>query len=58
MWYAGIDWANVHHDALIIDEKGRQVGSLRVDHSPQCLSSLNTFLEQIIPRVTQRDNLK
>jgi transposase len=48
MWYAGIDWADVHHDALIIDEKGRQVGSLRVDHSPQCLSSLNTFLEQII----------
>jgi hypothetical protein len=47
MWYAGIDWANDHHDALIIDEKGRQVGSLRVDHSPQGMSSLNTFLEQI-----------
>ena len=35
MWYAGIDWANDHHDALVIDETGRQVGTLRVDHSPQ-----------------------
>lgn len=48
MWYAGIDWADRHHDALVIDEKGRQVGSLRVDHTPQGMSRLNTFLEQII----------
>ena len=48
MWYAGIDWANDHHDALVIDETGRQVGTFRVDHSPQGMSRLNTFLEQII----------
>jgi transposase len=48
MWYAGIDWANEHHDALVIDEQGRQVGTLRVDHSPQGMSKLNAFLEQII----------
>ena len=48
MWYAGIDWANDHHDALVIDETGRQVGTLRVDHNPQGMSKLNTFLEQII----------
>src|SRR6266480_2397798 len=48
MWYAGIDWADTQHDALVIDEKGRQVGSLRVDHSPQGMSKLNAFLEQII----------
>jgi transposase len=48
MWYAGIDWADTHHDALVIDEKGRQVGSLRVDHTPQGMSRLNTFLEQIL----------
>ncbi len=48
MWYAGIDWANDHHDALVIDEKGHQVGSLRIDHSPSGLSKLNTFLEQVI----------
>jgi hypothetical protein len=22
MWYAGIDWADTHHDALVLDEKG------------------------------------
>ncbi len=48
MWYVGIDWADTHHDALVIDEKGRQVGSLRIDHSPQGMSKLTTFLEQII----------
>jgi len=48
MWYAGIDWANDHHDALVIDEKGHQVGSLRIDHNPSGLSKLNTFLEQVI----------
>jgi transposase len=48
MWYVGIDWADQHHDALVIDEKGHQVGSLRVDHNPQGLTKLNTFLQQII----------
>src|SRR5579863_3309811 len=48
MWYVGIDWANDHHDALVIDEKGSQVGSLRVDHNPQGMIKLNTFLEQIV----------
>src|SRR5258708_12490363 len=48
MWYAGIDWANDHHDALVINEQGRQVGSLRVDHTPQGMTRLNTFLEQIV----------
>jgi transposase len=48
MWYAGIDWANDHHDALVIDEQGHQVGSIRIDHSPQGMSRLNTFLAQII----------
>jgi hypothetical protein len=54
MWYGGIDWANNHHDILLIDEKGRQVGMLRVDHTPQGMSRLNTFLEQIVPRDAQR----
>ena len=48
MWYTGIDWADEHHDALTIDEKGHQVGSLRVDHTTQGLNKLNAFLEQIL----------
>jgi len=48
MWYTGIDWANAHHDALALDEQGRRVGSLRVDHTAKGLAALNAFLEQII----------
>jgi transposase len=48
MWYSGIDWADQHHDALVIDEKGHQVGAIRINHSPEGLSKLNLFLEQII----------
>jgi transposase len=48
MWDAGIDWADQHHDALIIDERGHQVGSRRSDHNPQGFAKLNTFREQII----------
>jgi transposase len=48
MWYAGIDWADQHHDALVIDEKGHQVGSIRIEHHPQGFDKLNTFLQQII----------
>ena len=47
MWYAGIDWADTHHDALVLDEQGHQRGSLRVDHTPEGLAKLNTFLETI-----------
>lgn len=48
MWYTGIDWADEHHDALVIDEKGHQMGSIRVDHNPQGFTKLDTFLMQII----------
>ena len=47
MWYVGIDWADTHHDALVLDEKGQQRGSLRVDHTADGLAKLNTFLETI-----------
>ena len=33
MKYCGIDWANDHHDALSIDEAGRQLESIRVAHA-------------------------
>jgi transposase len=47
MWYVGIDWADAHHDALVIDDAARQVGSLRVAHSPEGLKQLDAFLERI-----------
>ncbi|MFL5706781.1 MAG: IS110 family transposase [Ktedonobacteraceae bacterium] len=48
MFYAGIDWSDTHHDALVIDDAGRQVNApLRVAHSPQGMDKLHAFLESI-----------
>ena len=47
MLYAGIDWADTHHDALVLDEQGHQRGSFRVDHTPEGLARLSAFLETI-----------
>lgn len=49
MWYAGLDWADQHHDLVIIDETGRKVGQLRVAHTPEGLARLVTFLREIAP---------
>ena len=40
MWFAGIDWADAHHDVAVVDEVGRQCGTLRVAHSAAGLESL------------------
>jgi transposase len=47
MWYAGIDWADEHHDAVVLDQTGRQITALRVAHTPAGLSQLTTVLSQI-----------
>jgi transposase len=44
MWYAGIDWADEHHDVALIDESGRRVAAMRVAHSAEGLSQLTHFL--------------
>ena len=44
MWYAGLDWADAHHDAVVIDEAGIQVASLRVSHTKTGLNELTRFL--------------
>jgi transposase len=44
MWFAGIDWADAHHDVAIVDEVGQQQGALRVGHSPAGLEDLVRFL--------------
>src|SRR5258708_12512569 len=45
MWYAGIDWADDHHDAAVIDEQGQRVASCRVAHTPEGLAQLIAFLQ-------------
>jgi len=47
MWYAGIDWADQHHDAVVIDEAGKRVGTTHVAHSAEGLGMLMTFLKGI-----------
>ncbi len=49
MWFAGIDWADRHHDIVVIDAGGHKVGSLRVEHSPEGLKKLVGFLRDIAP---------
>ncbi|HEX4715459.1 MAG TPA: IS110 family transposase [Ktedonobacteraceae bacterium] len=49
MWFAGIDWADRHHDVVVIDEAGKKVAQLRVEHSSQGLTKLVNFLRGIGP---------
>src|SRR5437868_197767 len=53
MFYAGIDWADDHHDVVVIDEASKSRGALRVDHSVTGLAQLNSFLKGITPDVAQ-----
>jgi transposase len=47
MWFAGIDWADTHHDVLVIDDTSRQVGSCHVTHTVEGLRQLQDFLLSI-----------
>jgi transposase len=49
MWYAGIDWADTKHDVVVIDEAGRKVASLRVEHTASGLNQLIRFLRDLAP---------
>jgi transposase len=53
MWFAGIDWADRHHDVLVLGEDRRQVGSLRVLHSKAGLEQLQRFLLDIAKTADQ-----
>jgi transposase len=47
MWFAGVDWADDHHDVVIIDGEARQVGTRRVTHTPGGLTELTDFLASL-----------
>ncbi len=57
MWYAGIDWADQHHDAVVIDEAGKRVGTTRVAHSAAGLDTLVTFLKGLGDIAAHPDHL-
>lgn len=49
MYYVGIDWADDHHDVVVIDEANQPKGSLRVNHSVTGLNELDKFLRKLTP---------
>src|SRR6185369_16919606 len=53
MFYAGIDWADDHHDVVVIDEAGKTKKSLRVTHTVEGLAQLNSFLAEQSPQIEQ-----
>jgi Transposase len=53
MWFAGIDWADRHHDAAVVTAGGEVVGRLRVAHSAEGLEQLIAFLQQRTPKGEQ-----
>jgi transposase len=57
MWYAGIDWADEHHDVVVLDEGGKRVGTLRVAHSVEGMAKLTAFLKGMGDVASQPDHL-
>jgi transposase len=53
MFYAGIDWADQKHDALVLDEANRKLGAIRVAHSPEGLAKLDAWLAQLLGQQTK-----
>ena len=47
MWFVGIDWADDHHDAVVIDDAGMRVAATRVPHSSNGITALIAFLRGI-----------
>lgn len=46
-WFAGIAWADDHHDLVVIAADGKPLGTRRVSHTPAGLSDLTNFLLSI-----------
>ncbi len=54
-WFTGLDWADQHHDLVVIDEAGHQVGSLRIAHSSEGFTHLQTFLLSITGEARKKE---
>lgn len=48
MRYIGVDWADQKHDAVAIDEGGHKLDSIRVAHTPEGLTRLDTWLSSLL----------
>ncbi len=57
MWFAGIDWADQHHDVVVLDAAGARVGQLRVPHTAAGVDQLIAWLRQIGDITTSPEHL-
>ncbi|GLV58638.1 IS110 family transposase [Dictyobacter sp. S3.2.2.5] len=44
MWYVGLDWADTHHDVVVLDDTGKRLAGQRFAHSHEGLNDLKHFL--------------
>lgn len=49
MWFVGIDWADQHHDVVVLSATGERVGQRRVAHSAAGLEELTSWLLEVSP---------
>lgn len=47
MWFAGIDWADKHHDVVVLDAQGQRLSTRRYLHSAEGLGSLTADLRML-----------
>lgn len=64
MYFVGIDWADQHHDVVVIDQTGENIKKFRVSHSSKGFQSLkekllklNTDFEQFACMIETRNGL-
>jgi transposase len=57
MWFAGIDWADAHHEVVVMDEEGTRVGQLRVSHSARGVDQLIAWLRAMGDSATCPEHL-
>ncbi len=49
MWFAGIDWADAHHDIVVMSASGEIQGHLQVAHTVEGLGQLVAFTQRLTP---------
>jgi transposase len=49
MWFAGIDWADAHHDIVVMSAAGEIQGHVQVAHSVEGIAQLVDFVRRLTP---------
>jgi transposase len=49
MWFAGIDWADAHHDIVVMSAAGELQGHLQVAHTVEGIAQLVDFAQRLTP---------